>query len=113
MHLDSKYSGSERAPKRAPELEDTDVERAPTSKRYPLPNPSTYDRSLHGTLASPSIVPTQPKTFAPLKRFLEEENDLDRAPTSKRPILSSLAAVRPHREECSWSAEWPKGACNN
>ena len=96
MPLDSKYPGSERPPKRALELEDSDVERAPASKRHRLPTPSTSDHRLDKTLASPSIVPTQPKPAASLK-WLLEENGPDCAPTSLWPILNWLAAVPPHR----------------
>ena len=97
MPLDNEYPSAERRLKRACEFDDSDVERAPTSKRRRLPTPSTSDHRLDQTLASPSIVPTQPKSAGSLKRFLEEI-DPGCAPASKWPIHSWLETISPiHR----------------
>lgn len=92
MPLDSTSPGPKRPLERARELEDSDVERAPTSKCHRLPNPSTSDHRLDRTLASPSIAPTQPNSADSLKRFLEEI-DPDCASASKRPIHNWLETV--------------------
>ncbi|KAL8727594.1 MAG: hypothetical protein Q9166_005944 [cf. Caloplaca sp. 2 TL-2023] len=82
MPLDTRCPDPERRVKRTRELDDSDVECAPASKRHRLPTPSTSDHCLGKTLASPGIVPTQPKSAGSLKRFLDE-----------RPIHSWLETV--------------------
>lgn len=90
MALDSKQSEPERSLKRVREVDGSDVESTPTSKRHRLPTPSPSDHRLDEPLASPSLVPEHPQPASSLKRSWEIVDDSACAPASKRPIYSWL-----------------------
>ena len=96
MPLDSNNPEPERPQKRARELVDSDVGRAPASKRHRLPTPSPSDHHLGKPLISPSLVPTQPQPASSVKHFWGENNS-DCAPVSKRLIHNWLQTVPPYR----------------
>lgn len=96
MPLECKYPEPGGPLKRARELDGSDVERAPASKRHRLLTPSISDHHLDKPLPSPSLVPSQPQPARSLKRFLEH-NDPDCARASKLPIHNWLQTVPPHR----------------
>ena len=103
MSSDSKCSRPKRLMKRARKLDYSDAERSHTSQCHRLPTPSIPDHCLGKILASPNIVPTQPKSAGSLER-LAEANDPQCASESKRRILNWLVTVPPH---CSNSEPVP------